>query len=253
MKRTTLASLVAVAGLAMPMLAHADTISATLETLNPYAFPTVSLDGQNYTGGVGLIGWQGSSSNEAPFNGAFNTYCIDLIQDIGFGGTYSFTLTPLADAPKSSAFPGGTPTNGMGLAKADEIEELIGSHYNSTLANTQAGADAATAVQLAIWNIIYDTDNSVSTGSGTFYVVSGIDSTAISEANSWLTEAANPANQGLDATNIVALVAANGAQDQLAVTPVPVPSAAIGGSVLLAGYGLVRSRKRAQLVAAELA
>lgn len=250
----SLALVVAAAGLAMPMLAHADTITATLETLNPDTFPTMYLAGEgNISGGAGLIGWQGVSTNDAPFNGTFNTFCIDLIQDINFGSSYTYTLTPLQNAPNSGAFPSGTPTTGMGIAKADEIEELIGSHYAQTLTSGQAGADADSAMQLAIWNIIYDTDTSVSTGSGSFYAVSGFDTTAINEANSWLVEAANPANQDLDNPNVIALVGENGAQDQLAVTAVPDPSTTAGCTVLLGGYALMRSRKRTKLAAAELA
>jgi hypothetical protein len=247
-KRTRLAmGLMALAvGGAMPGLVRADTITAKLENLNPYVFGSVHLSGAGtVSGGIGNIIWQGASANPAPFNGPFNTYCIDLLQDINFGGTYTFTTAPLQDAPQPGAYPAGGPTNGMGTAKADEIEALFGVDYG----NTTTG-DGKEAFQLAIWNIIYDTDASVSTG--TFYVESGASSNVIGIANGFLTDALNPTNQKYDQTDLVALIGNNGAQDQIAINPLipingnatPLPPEAASGLLLFGVYGLTRWRKR---------
>jgi hypothetical protein len=235
--------------------AKATSITGTLETVSPYAFPTIYLQGEgDLSGGVGQIQWQGVSTNAAPFNGAFDTYCIDLIQDIYFGSTYTFTEGALSSGPNPGAYPDGQ-TGGMGTAKADEIDELFGSDYSATLASGQTGDDDREAFQLAIWSIIYNNDTSVSNTSDPFYVVSGIDANAISTANSWLVEAADPANQDLDATNVIGLFAENGAQDQVALggptvdrlTPagVPLPSSAAMGGALLAGAMVIARIRRA--------
>jgi hypothetical protein len=253
MEKTLALAAVAI-GVGFAQSAKATSITGTLETVSPYAFPTVYLQGEgDMAGGVGQIQWQGVSANAAPFAGAFDTYCIDLIQDVYFGCTYTFNEGALSGGPNPGAYPNGQ-TGGMGTAKADEIDELYGSHYAATLASGQTGDDDRQAFQLAIWNIVYDTDTSVSDGSGSFYVASGVDTNAINTANSWLVEAANPANQDLDATNVIGLFAENGAQDQVALggptpdrlTPagVPLPSSAAMGGALLAGAMVIARFRR---------
>jgi hypothetical protein len=229
---------------AMSGVAAADTVTAELTGLNPYVGGDLHL--ANYgtvDGGVGNILWQGVSTNPVPFGGAFGTYCIDLIQDINFFNTYTFVEEPIQDAPKSGAYPTGVPTTGMGLTKADEIEALYGVDYKKTL-GSGAGLDCE-AFQLAIWNIIYDTDASVSQGAGSFYAInnSGLDAGAITLANTFLGDALNPGNQRYDMTNLIALVGLNGAQDQIAVVPVPTPASGKAAAAILAGYAIYRWRR----------
>jgi|GEM_PF-2810685 len=242
-----------------PSLVKADTISATLTGLSPYTFGSVYLQGAgSLNGGVGNILWQGANVNPAPFNGAFNTYCIDLIQDIGFGGNYTFTTAALAGAPKSGAYPGGTPANGMGSSKATEIETLFGMHLSDTQGDSPSANIDREAFQLAIWNVIYDTDTSVSDGSGTFYAISnsGLDASAIGAANGYLTDISNSSNQSQYAVNdLVALIGQNGAQDQVAVNPLgptpthdplpaPLPAAAPVGLLAMAAGAFAKWRQR---------
>jgi hypothetical protein len=243
------------AGIALPSLAKADSISATLTGLDPFVFGTLNLQGAPAVeGGIGNIIWAGNSNNEAPFAGTFNTYCIDLIQDVDFGGTYTFDLEPPASAPKAGAYVGGTPSSGMGTAKANDLAALFGVDYGQTVGSSASAETAKEAFQLAIWNIIYDTDASVSTGSGTFYAGSDVDSGAISVANGFLADALNPDNQQYDATDLVALVGENGAQDQIALDPLipisadppstPLPSSGLAGLVLFLGFGLAKWYRR---------
>jgi uncharacterized repeat protein (TIGR01451 family) len=197
-----------------------NTISATLTGLDPNLFGTINLQGSSpVNGGIGNLLWSGPSGNQAPFSGSFNTYCIDLLQDIYFGGTYSYNIESLASAPQPGAYPDGIPTTGMGAAKADELAALFGVDYSQTLGESAAEETAKTAFQLAIWNIVYDTDAAVSNGAGTLYVSSGVDANTISVANGFIADALNPANQKYDATDLVALVGQNGAQDQIAIDP----------------------------------
>jgi hypothetical protein len=245
---------------ALAAAASAETITATVTGVDPFVGGSVSLtDYGTITGGaVSNTLWQGASDNSSPFGGAFNTYCIDVIQDISIGGTYSFTEEPIQDAPKSSAFPSGTPTTGMGTVKADEMEALFGVDYSKTVASS-AFLDRE-AFQLAVWNIIYDTDASVSQGAGSFNALNdtGVDPGAIPLANTFLADALNPDNQQYDMTNLIALVGQNGVQDQIAVisgsdvhiSAVPTPAPGTAAAVLLAGYGVYswrRSRRLAKL------
>lgn len=251
--RKSLSLLALAIGCAVPSFAKAQTITATLNTVDPYVFGHVNLSGAgSLDGGIGNIDWTGVSSNVAPFNSTFNTYCIDLIQDISFGNSYTYTIAPLSSAPNSGAYPGGTPTTGMGASKADELEALYGVDYGSTLGTSASEETAKEAFQLAIWNIVYDTDSTVS--SGTFSAGSDVSTAAISVANGFLSDALNPSNQQYDATNLIALLGQNGAQDQIAMNgPVPIdaipqgaplPSSGAAGMVLLGAVAAMRLRRR---------
>jgi hypothetical protein len=226
-----------------------------LQTIDPYVFGTVHLDGAgDIGGGIGEIVWQGDAGNASPFNGQFDTYCIDLIEDIYFGSTYTFTVGSLANSPKPSAYPGGN-LNGMGTIKANEIAEMYAQHYADTLPG--GNGDEREAFQLAIWNMVYDTDTSVSTGDGVFYATGDVSGNAISIANGWLVDAANPANQAIyHANDLISLVGDRGVQDQITIDPnitittgTPLPNSATGGSLLLAGLSLTRVWKRRQAMA----
>ncbi len=249
MRKAKLAALcLAVAGfLGLGNMARAETVTAKLVGLSPFAGGDLVLNGTAISGdGVGELEWDGTGfGNNSPFNGPFTSFCIDLQEVIQFNNVYSFDLNAaLSTAPKATAYP--APLSGpMGPTKANEMSELFGSHFGSL-----STADDLQAFQLAIWNIVYDTDATVS--SGIFAVTGGIDSTAISEANSWLTEALDPSNLALHHDNqLVALTgiadSAPFPQDQIVHDPnipidtgVPLPSSLLAGSVLLAGLGIAR-------------
>jgi hypothetical protein len=231
---------------ALSQSARADTVTATLTGLTPYVFPTSYLQGAgDITGGTGAIGWQGVGSNPTAFTGSFNTFCIDLIQDIYFGSTYTYVETPVASAPQPGAYPSGSPVTGMGVLKASELNTLFAEQFNNLTSN-----DALEAFQIAIWNVVYDTDASVSTGDGTFYVVSGFDSSVINLANGYLAGATDLSHQEVFGGTLIALVGEDGAQDQIyAQNPtqnqnasVPAPQTWLGGGVLLGACLLVRRK-----------
>jgi hypothetical protein len=236
-------------------IAKADTvITASITAVIPFSpFANLSLDGNTVTGAVGEIIWNGAGEgNPSPYNGTFTTYCLDLTDAIGLNTPYTFTVQPdIALAPKSAP---------MGATQAAEMDELFGQQYG--LLSTQ---DDYQAFQLAIWNIVYDTDTSVEDGEGEFYVEGGnedsaldtstIDSTAITEADDWLDDAASPTDQALygDDDDVVALTGSEGIQDQIMMST-PLPSTAMCGGVLMIGLGLARwmssrAAKRAAVVA----
>ena len=247
----------AVAGLlGLGRIARAETVTAKLTGLDPFAGGDLSLNGSPISGdGVGELEWDGTGlGNSSPFDGPFTTFCIDLNEIIQFNNVYSFALNPtISTAPKATAYPGGGLTGPMGLTKAAELQELFGSHF----AGLSGDPDKLQAFQLSVWNIIYDNDASVSNGDGLFYVTGGIDSTAIGDANSWLNEAITDVgnNTGPRNTQLVALMGIDQSnsspfpQDQIVIdtninTGVPLPSSALGGTMLLAILGLARMGRR---------
>jgi hypothetical protein len=239
--------------------AQADTVVATITGVIPGSLNNVvSLDGTQEAGGVGAIQWTpASASNNAPFNAPFATFCIDIPDHIFLGATYTFTTGSLANAPQPSAYPTGT-SGPMGAGKAAELGELYAQDFSAAGA---AGADGLAAFQLAIWNIVYDTDTSVSPGAGTFFAVGGpsIDPISIGLANTWLstlTPSPTAANvlQALIATPMgTSGTGSADGQDQIVINPfqttgdTPLPSAAVGGGVLLAGLAAVSLKKNRSL------
>jgi hypothetical protein len=250
MRRPTLGalSLAALAGLfgLSAIAAKAETVVATYTGISP-TFPSpldvVSLDGTNLSTGIGANQWSGSPSNPAPFNGTFSTYSIDLEDEIQTTDTYTFATAGLSNAPQNSAYPG---FNGpMGAARASEIDELYAQDYSNSLTDT----NHMTAFQLAVWNIVYDTDESVSLGAGSFYAVSGADNnpTAIGLANNYLTTlTSSPTTSeifGLIGQPIGTDPGGAGAQDQVVIDPDGVPEPGSLGLLAL-GSAVVALRRR---------
>jgi hypothetical protein len=241
----------------MGSFVRADTVTAELVNLIPFAGGTMVLDGNTLPSdyGVGELVWDGTIGgtyfgNPAPFDGTFYTFCIDLNEVINFNNVYTFTTqTDIADAPKVAA---GGP---MGSAKATEVGYLFGNYYGTLGSN-----DSLQAFQLALWNIIFDTDNSVSNGAGSFYVPtgSGISSSVVADANTML----GNVSSGVQATDLEALIGqeidntGTFAQDQIVVNPligtggsVPLPKGSLMTAVLMAGYGIYRLNRSRRLAA----
>jgi hypothetical protein len=246
-----------ISGVAFATLAHAETVTATLDSLTPSLFPTVGLtyDGgatvTKITGGAGQINWRGGSASPTDplFNGNFSTYCIDLLQDINFNKSYTYTIANLADgAPQPGAYKGLPLTSPMGTARADDIQKLYDLHFDDT--NGLNPVDNKTAFQLAVWNLIYDEsgqsgapDDTVN--GGNFYVVSGIsfDPSIATTAHNWLHEVLDQSVTDVHKYTVIALVGQDGAQDQIYAAPgttpeppplsAPLPQPIFGGLALL--------------------
>jgi hypothetical protein len=254
---------------------RAETITATLGSLTPNVYPTVEVTyngGANHTqvtGGAGQINWvNGSTSNptnDSNFTPNFSTYCIDLLQDINFGHQYIYDTAILASgAPQPGAYLDKSGlTSPMGAVRAGDIQKLYDLHFGDTLGTTAASDVNKTAFQLAIWNLIYDVsgvsnvpgqtapDQFVDSGSGNFFVVSGVSSSVLSTADSWLADVFNLSKIDNHFWNVEALIGENGAQDQVYATLTtgggqgfaPLPPTVFGGFALLGALAIVRFRQ----------
>lgn len=191
---------------------------------------------------AGKMGWKVTSSGGGEGfanNESFSAFCIQLQ---GLNNTQTFTKKDLKDVP--------TEIVGMGTAKANKIKELWARRVMDN-ANflTAFSAIQLAAFQVAIWEIIYETSNTlnVTANNGNFSITSNgtNDATIISTANTWLGEL-----NGTKTIGLVGLDSYNGAnldvgQDQVwwdgdpqngpqEVEAVPAPPA-----VILAGLGVV--------------
>jgi hypothetical protein len=181
--RQTTAIAIAWAALCLPPMAQA----GTLIGIN-YKFPPP----QQF--GLATGGTSNGSPNAGAFIGTFDAvpitfFCAELTQTFSFGVSYNYSMGIL----------GGTTGTQLG--------QLFTEAYG-LITDSQTSA----AFQLAVWEILFDTDLNLSNPSG-FHVTSG-NGTTVGIAQGWLN------NLGADTYDIFLLQ--NG-QHQDFVTGVPVP------------------------------
>lgn len=178
------------------------------------------------------------------FTGAFDLvdivfWCFDLDNTFAFGNNYDYTEVPLS-----------SPTLERQLAR------LFDEAYASA---TTDGADASAAFQLAIWNLEYDNDATVSApgfpGNPTnhFWATGGpTNHVARDLANTWLQNLDNYTGDGWTVTELLSTPDRYGRHRQNFITAtyqpprqdVPEPSALPLALTALAGLVLMRSYKR---------
>lgn len=194
---------------------------------------SVSVSSPGFSGQAGgfnvtLSGFGGPNA----LSGAFESYCVDLYEYISLGASYT-NYTILSAASVFSA------------DKVAALTELV-TYVNSTalFANTAASFrdNQSTALQLAIWNIVYDTDKTLDSGAGaTFSELTSLAATnfrtstaSFMGANALLNATAAPGSPRYELF-VLQSVAPGGKQDQLIwrVSEVPAP-----GSLALAALAL---------------
>ncbi len=244
----------AVAALAAtPFLAAAPRASADVITLqflggaNTGSPLSIKLNGVSDSVGGGPFSW---AQIQDPVNGSLGspllTFCVDLTKYINDG----------TQNPNVSKYTITTPITGLAAiggnaTEAAAVNKLFAQHYDTNWETTPIGSftsaqkDASKAFQLALWNILYDTDKTLA--GGTFSSTSS----AATTATTWL-QNLNKASTPVVLTNFE-LVGLTGAenkvpntpagQDQIVVkhtNPVPAPPA-----LFLAAFGLVALGGRA--------
>ena len=178
--KTFLRTAVAAALLATGLAAQAGTVTlssykygANGVNVSIYENPADTAAKKTYNGGAGaftasVAGFAGLS------NGAFESYCIDLYEVFSPGTPYPdgvYTLKTGADYFSDPS---------TGSTKLSALGKLIGHVYGSN--NLIGNADVAdkdnlsTALQVAIWNIVYDSD--ITLQAGTFRDVSSFQAAA---------------------------------------------------------------------------
>jgi hypothetical protein len=247
-------------------ICRAETVTATLDSVDPSTLNAqMYLNSNSEVGGSGLIKWTNASTTdpsadstfgtEAGGNKTFYTFCIDLVQNIQEGNNYTYSVNiPLSDAPPSGAYTNSGVTGPMGVAKADEIEALYGLYYNNDIIGAGATETNKAAFQLAIWNILYDTDQTVT--SGNFYAsdtLGTLTSADLVQADAFLAAASTSTDYATNLEALEGMTPTDAAQDQIAVvggsvtTSVPLPRPIWGAGVLLGGLILSQCWNRRRL------
>ena len=167
------------------------------------------------------------SGTGTAYDGSIESYCVELAQTISLGAAYSNYSLVAASSYFDST-------------KATALGKLL-SYANPLVAGVADGTDDdwSTSLQLAIWNTVYDTDNTLSGGS---FTNSG---TFAAKANDFLAGATNQVNQ-LDLWVLQSPVH----QDQLIwrarpdrSNDIPEPASLALTVAALGGLGLSRRRK----------
>lgn len=199
-----------------------DTICATFNSVSPGSDGQYSLNsGANWqnTGTAGLFNWTRTSGSYSGAQGNFMSFCTELGEHVGYGNNYCYDVMALESAPNS--------LGGMGSAKANLLRELFGRYYTPAFGSVLS-ANAATAMQLSIWEIVFETGGSLDLTAGNAQFVNN-NGAAVALAQSYLAslDGSGPMNN-----DIVAMSAA-GVQDH--IIPAPGTMALIGvGSLAIA-------------------
>lgn len=173
----------------------------------------VTWSGGTYTGEAGAF--KGSLSGAGVFDSpSFITYCVELDQHFGWSSNLT-GYNIVSPAAYTSGHPNGWGANSVAIG--NRLGQLL--TYSLPLVNDAA---MSTSLQLAIWNTIYDTDSTVSSGSFTDTSIYA------AQANAFLSGSSS-------STNIYQIGVLNNAssQDFIAYAPVPEPST---GLMMLSGF-----------------
>lgn len=208
------------AALGAALAAGAFAAQASTVVLSQWAFGSgnnVAASTPVYNGQAG--GFKGTLDGQTLF-----TYCVELTQVFYWGQSY----TNYVDTAAAAYFT--APDN-----KADKLGRLL-----SYVADTAGAVDTAaesTSLQLAIWNIVYDTDYTLAGHTGATFTDT---SAYASYASSLLAASQNWAN-----TMDVWVLASPTAQDQLHWNRVPEPATLALVTLALGAAGAARRRTQA--------
>jgi len=195
--------------------------AATL-TLNSWTYGSgqnVSVGSPTYNGVAGAFTGTLTGAGAQDAN-PFVTYCVQLTEYFYFGNTYS-----------DYAIQGGASYFGSATV-ADRLGRLMTVVGGVTPAGFTSALSGS--LQLAIWNIIYDTDTSLEGGS----FRNNANTALNAQANAWLSQVATTTSQ-----YSVSVLARGGSQDFLMIQKVPEPATLALVALGLAGAGLARRRR----------
>jgi hypothetical protein len=231
--RKTLGAVAMAAGGLAPAVSQAAVVQ-----LNDWAFGnswghTVTVGQPAHTGAAG--GFKGSVDFSAVEEAdgwvdrpadTFITYCIEITESF-----YGFPSAKMAGyAVQSAAAYGWSP------ARAERIGRLM-SHVAADSSRVDTAAES-TALQLALWNLVYDGDADLSLADGAFRETGP--STFDAYADTLLAGSASATNR-----YDVYVLSKRGSQDFLLLRQVPEPATLALSLTALGGVGLARRRRRA--------
>lgn len=265
LRKVAIPAMAILASVTMASAANADSVTLALpgsitNAVNPGVEGGLNLNvqGTQMNGAyVGQINWAVSASTSPLFTPGHSasTYCIQAMQDVYTGSSYTYNIVGL----DSTGLPlGGSDAGVLDSVAAHQIQGFSDTYF--PVAGTANGGftanETAAAFQLAIWEIEYDGGQGGEAfpqggsynyfAQGNFKAAGNTEGTAaITLANGWLNNFTTA-----NGVNSFALISSS-AQDQLVFQPgggtppsVPLPAAFPGGVALLGGLFGARKLKR---------
>lgn len=227
-------------------LVRAEQVNATFNSVSPSRSASFSTNsGSNYTGTVaGVFNFTGGSGDGldlAPIgNEQFVGFCIDLADEIRYNETWTWDVIDLAQAPDPIN------DNFMGATKAGDLSRMLATYLPDFSTASTLSADQAAGLQLAIWEIVWETsDSTYSLSSGNARFTSDAD--AINLANTYL-DSSQWKGTGLTNLKALSLPSGTGTTPQVqdfVVQVVPIPAAAwLFGSALFGAVAIGRRKAK---------
>ncbi|MBB4842557.1 hypothetical protein HNP55_001072 [Paucibacter oligotrophus] len=160
----------------------------------------------------------------------FLTFCTEISQGFNWNTSYDYALV----------------ANGSARGFSNSQADLLGRLY--TVAGDIDSKTKSVAFQLSVWEILYDTSNRLSLGSGNFLLDSGGSSAVRNQAATWLSGLAGVSSdyqvQRLYSANAQDLIFATHKPRPDSSNQVPEPASWALGLTALAAMALVRRRTR---------
>lgn len=209
--------------------------------LGKYAAIKVSLNGTNYNGVGGEINWQFIGPTPTGYNSTFYGYCVDLKNSLKDPQTVAIKSTDVLSPPDA-----GVLASGPYVQDAGKRAAWLFNNYAPVINGPGGTGTDAAALQVAIWEALYDATPDLSTGA--FRLLNQSTNTAVtSKAIAILTDWWSAGPGGTFGTSAATWLDAplGAGQDQIIPMPVPEPT-----TIILLGAGLLalghhrRSRRR---------
>jgi len=190
-----------------------------------------------------LIGTYGAGEYLGTLNGqSFSTFCTDVYQSLSFGPTYTYDRLT-SDKTKqlwgNAPYP-ETPYNSNSYSL---VSKLFTTAYSSVNNSTSSAA-----FQYALWELLYEKTGNYTIGGDGNFTLSGTDSAAATQANTWLASLSGAA-EGYSVQSLFKgelNPSRTGVQDLVIATPVPEPQTyalALVSLGIVAGYARRRRGK----------